>query len=151
VYRHGDELKQRVREANDIVEIVGATVQLKKAGKSYKGLCPFHDEKTPSFIVNPDRQTFKCFGCGEGGDVFTFVEKTERVDFKEALALLAERAGIEMTTSREDNEAAARARATRAPLSRADPGGAVLRFAPQEPGRFARAGVPATQEPGRAI
>ena len=119
MYRHGDELKQRVREANDIVEIVGATVQLKKAGKSYKGLCPFHDEKTPSFIVNPDRQTFKCFGCGEGGDVFTFVEKTERVDFKEALALLAERAGIEMTTSREDNEAAARAREQRVHLYRA--------------------------------
>ncbi|MHC5056444.1 MAG: DNA primase [Planctomycetota bacterium] len=101
-----EDLKQRVREANDIVDVVGAVVKLKRAGKSHKGLCPFHNEKTPSFTVNTERQTFKCFGCGEGGDVFTFVEKSERVEFKEALAILAERAGIAMVYSNEAREAA---------------------------------------------
>jgi len=105
-----EDLKQRVREANDIVDVVGAVVKLKRAGKSHKGLCPFHNEKTPSFTVNSERQTFKCFGCGEGGDVFTFVEKTERVDFKEALAILAERAGIPLEYSNEAREAAALAK-----------------------------------------
>ena len=105
-----EDLKQRVREANDIVDVVGAVVKLKRTGKSYKGLCPFHNEKTPSFTVNSERQTFKCFGCGEGGDVFTFVEKTERVDFKEALAILAERAGIPLEYSNEAREAAALAK-----------------------------------------
>lgn len=105
-----DDLKHRIREANDVVEVIGSFVALKRAGKSYKALCPFHDEKTPSFHVNPERQTFKCFGCGVGGDVFTFVEMHERVDFKEAMAMLAERAGIEMTRSRVPPEEAERAR-----------------------------------------
>lgn len=94
-----EDLKRRVREANDIVDVIGAAVSLKRAGKNYKALCPFHNEKTPSFIVNPERQTFKCFGCGEGGDVFTFVEKHERVEFREALEILAERAGIALDVS----------------------------------------------------
>ena len=110
-----EDLKRRVREANDIVDVVGAVVQLKRAGRSHKALCPFHNEKTPSFTVNAERQTFKCFGCGEGGDVFSFVEKYERVDFKEALRMLAERAGIPLEYSREGRRAAAGARAPELP------------------------------------
>ena len=107
--RWGD-LKRRIREANSIIDVVGARVRLKKAGKSYKALCPFHSEKTPSFIVNPARQTFKCFGCDEGGDVFSFVMKADRVEFREAMELLADRVGIPMETS---PEAAGRARLAR--------------------------------------
>lgn len=85
-----DEIKSRL----SIVDIIGARVALKKAGRNFKGLCPFHTEKTPSFIVSPDRQTFHCFGCGKGGSVFDFVMLTEHVDFSEALETLADRAGV---------------------------------------------------------
>jgi DNA primase len=88
-----DEIKERV----SIVDVVGQRVALRKSGRSFKGLCPFHTEKTPSFYVFPDRGNYKCFGCGEGGDVFTFVMKTENVSFREALHLLAERAGVSLT------------------------------------------------------
>src|SRR2546430_4708274 len=71
-------------------------VRLRKAGSTYKGLCPFHSERTPSFTVSPGRGTFKCFGCGEGGDAITFVEKTENVDFVGAIELLARRFGVEL-------------------------------------------------------
>jgi DNA primase len=80
-----------------VVEIVGETVVLKRAGAAYKGLCPFHGEKTPSFVVSPDRETWHCFGCGEGGDIFSFVMRRDGLDFKEALSQLAERAGVELT------------------------------------------------------
>lgn len=92
----GDGAIEEVRGASDIVGVVGAYVQLRKGGRNYKGLCPFHKEKTPSFIVSPDRQTFHCFGCGKGGDVFTFVMETEGVGFGEALRTLAQRAGIRL-------------------------------------------------------
>ena len=86
-----------VREISDIVELVSHYVQLKKAGRSYKGLCPFHAEKTPSFVVFPESQHWHCFGaCGEGGDVFTFVMKQEGWDFRTALEELARRAGVEL-------------------------------------------------------
>src|ERR1700751_3627876 len=80
----------------EILPVVEAVVRLRKAGSTYKGLCPFHQERTPSFTVSPARGTFKCFGCGEGGDAITFVEKTENVDFVGAIELLARRFGVEL-------------------------------------------------------
>jgi DNA primase len=88
-----DEVKERL----DIVEVISGYVSLKKAGRNYKGLCPFHTEKTPSFVVFPDTQSWHCFGaCGTGGDVFSFVARQENVEFPEALEILARRAGIEL-------------------------------------------------------
>ncbi len=96
---------ETIKERLDIAEVVGSYVKLEKAGTSYKARCPFHTEKTPSFYVSPVRQSFYCFGCGAKGDIFTFVEQTEGVDFREALKLLAERAGVELTSRRpEDKE-----------------------------------------------
>ena len=85
-----------VKERVDIVQLIGETVPLKKAGRGYVGLCPFHGEKTPSFHVDPERRTYKCFGCGEGGDIFTWLEKQGGLSPAEALTTLAERAGIEL-------------------------------------------------------
>jgi DNA primase len=85
---------EQIRDRNDIVEVIGAHVKLHKAGASFKGLCPFHKEKTPSFHVQPARQAFHCFGCGKGGDVFRFVMEYENVDFPTSLRLLAQRAGV---------------------------------------------------------
>jgi len=91
---------ERVREAIDIVELIGDTLQLRKAGKNFKALCPFHQEKTPSFYVFPDTQSFYCFGCGASGDAITFVMRTEQVSFREALERLAQRAGITLHSYR---------------------------------------------------
>jgi DNA primase len=100
VARIPDHIIDQVRDAHDVVEVVGRTVPLKKAGSGYKGLCPFHDEKTPSFTVNPGRQTFKCFGCGKGGNVFTFLTETQGLNFPEAVRQLAEERGIHVPASR---------------------------------------------------
>jgi len=92
-----DEIKARV----DLVDVVSEQVSLKKSGRNYKGLCPFHAENTPSFYVFPETQTWHCFGaCGTGGDVFSFVMKRENLDFPEALRLLAQRAGVELSPAR---------------------------------------------------
>ena len=93
-----------VKSRLNIVDIVGESVQLKKAGTTYKGLCPFHGEKTPSFTVTPARDSWKCFGCGLGGDIFSFVMQRDSVPFPEALRTLANRAGVEIDerTKRED-------------------------------------------------
>ena len=91
-----DELKEEIRSANDIVDVISQYVTLKRSGRNFFGLCPFHREKSPSFSVSPDRQYFHCFGCHKGGDVFTFISEIERVSFKEALEMLAERARIEL-------------------------------------------------------
>jgi DNA primase len=88
-----DEIKSRL----DIVDLISQSVQLKKAGRIYKGLCPFHNERTPSFVVYPDQGTWHCFGaCGTGGDAFSFVMKRDHLDFGEALRLLADRTGVEL-------------------------------------------------------
>ncbi len=93
-----------VKSKLSVLEIVGEQVELRKAGTTYKGLCPFHGEKTPSFVVTPARDSWHCFGCGEGGDIFSFVMRREGLSFPEALKRLAARAGIEVDerTSRED-------------------------------------------------
>ena len=93
-----------VKSKLGVVDVVGETVQLKKAGSTFKGLCPFHGEKTPSFTVTPARESWKCFGCGEGGDIFSFVMKRDSLSFPEALKVLAAKAGVEIDerTTRED-------------------------------------------------
>ena len=93
-----------VKSKINLADLIGETVALRKAGASFKGLCPFHNEKTPSFTVTPARETWKCFGCGRGGDIFNFVMERDGVDFPEALRRLAARAGVEISerTSRED-------------------------------------------------
>lgn len=95
--------RERVRDAVDFVELVSARTELRRAGPSrYEGLCPFHDERTPSFGIDPHQKVYYCFGCQASGDLFTFVQETENVDFRGALELLAERHGIELQREQED-------------------------------------------------
>ena len=91
---YDNEFKEKVRSENDIVDVVSQYLPLKRSGRNYFGICPFHSEKSPSFSVSPDRQYFHCFGCHAGGDVFSFISKIENVSFKEAIEFLAERAKI---------------------------------------------------------
>jgi DNA primase len=91
-----EEIKRRI----DIVDLISSYLTLKKAGANYRALCPFHNEKTPSLMVSPEKQIFKCFGCNEGGDVFSFVMKMENLEFREALEMLAERAGVKLKARR---------------------------------------------------
>lgn len=91
-----DNQVEEVKNKTDIVTIIGERIELKKAGRNFKAPCPFHGEKTPSFMVSPELQIFKCFGCSEAGDVFNFLEKFEGMDFPEALKYLADRAGIKL-------------------------------------------------------
>jgi DNA primase len=90
------ELIDEIRTANDIVEVVSERMSIKKAGRNYKGLCPFHQEKTPSFNVSPERQIYHCFGCGAGGNVITFLIEYEKMGFLDAVDELARRAGISL-------------------------------------------------------
>jgi len=99
-----EEKLNQIRDAVDLVDIVSAYVSLKKRGKSYVGLCPFHSEKTPSFYVDPSRGFYHCFGCGAGGNVFTFVMQMEKIGFVEAVKFLAEKAGIPLPVSEYDGK-----------------------------------------------
>ena len=96
--RYSDEIIEEIRQNNDVVDIISQYVHLTRKGRNYFGLCPFHNEKSPSFSVSPDRQIFHCFGCGVGGNVYTFLMKIEGITFKEALEQLAERANIQLPT-----------------------------------------------------
>ena len=96
--RYSEEIIEEVRQANDIIDVISQYIHLKRSGRNYFGLCPFHNEKSPSFSVSPDKQIFHCFGCGVGGNVFTFLMKIEGVNFIEALQMLAERAQIQLPT-----------------------------------------------------
>ena len=91
---YSDEVVEEVRSRNDIVDVISGYVKLQRKGSSYFGLCPFHNEKSPSFSVSPGKQMYYCFGCGAGGNVFTFIMEYENYSFPEALKMLADRAGI---------------------------------------------------------
>ena len=101
--KYSDELIDEIKGSNDIVDTVSQYVTLKRSGRSFFGLCPFHKEKSPSFSVSPDKQIFHCFGCGVGGNVIHFISKIENLNFRETLEFLAERSGIELPTS-DDSE-----------------------------------------------
>src|ERR1700704_3630934 len=100
---------EAIKAKIDIVEEISQVAHLQKAGKSYKGLCPFHNERTPSFYVFAESQTWHCFGCHESGDIFSFVQKQQNLEFREALSYLAEKAGVALddqatSISEEDRE-----------------------------------------------
>jgi len=97
IVRIGEETIEKIRESLDIVEVVGEYVPLKKQGRNYVGLCPFHNEQTPSFSVSPDKNIFFCFGCKAGGDLFSFIQEIEGMDFPDSVAFLGEKAGIDVS------------------------------------------------------
>lgn len=103
-----DSIIEEVRHGNDIVDVIGSYVKLTKRGSNHQGLCPFHNEKTPSFSVNRQRQIFKCFGCGKSGNVITFVMEYENMDFQDAVKLLADRAGVSLPKAETQTEEARR-------------------------------------------
>lgn len=102
--RYSDELIDEIKNKNDIVDIISQYVVLKRSGRNFFGLCPFHKEKSPSFSVSPDKQIFHCFGCGVGGNVFHFVSKIENISFKESLETLADKAGVELPMLENDGD-----------------------------------------------
>lgn len=106
--RYSEELIEEIRSNNDIVDVISGYVTLKRSGRNFFGLCPFHKEKSPSFAVSPDKQIFHCFGCGAGGNVIHFISKIEGLDFKDTLELLANRIGMELPSldSYEDDKTA---------------------------------------------
>lgn len=106
---YSEELIEDIRMKNDIVDVIGGYVRLQKKGSSYFGLCPFHNEKSPSFSVSPLKQMYYCFGCGEGGNVFTFIMKYENYNFNEALEMLAQKTGVELPKHEFSKEARAQA------------------------------------------
>ena len=100
--RYSEELIDEIKSSNDIVDTISQYVTLKRSGRNFFGLCPFHKEKSPSFSVSPDKQIFHCFGCGVGGNVIHFISKIENLDFRETIEFLADRSGIELPTSEND-------------------------------------------------
>jgi DNA primase len=105
-----EESKERVKEAVDMIALVGARTDLRRVGTRFTGLCPFHDERTPSFSVDPERKLYYCFGCGVGGDAIRFVQETEGHDFTEAIEVLADRTGVQLERAEEDPRADERRR-----------------------------------------
>lgn len=105
--RYPDDVIEEVRSRNDIVDVVGQYVHLQKKGANYFGLCPFHNEKSPSFSVSPGKQMFYCFGCGEGGNVFSFLMKYDNLTFQEAVKALAERSGVSLPDADDSPQAKA--------------------------------------------
>ncbi|MDU3153933.1 MAG: CHC2 zinc finger domain-containing protein, partial [Anaerococcus hydrogenalis] len=99
-----DDKKNEILENSDIVAIIGDYVDLKKSGNSYKGLCPFHNEKTPSFTVDDKKQLFHCFGCGEGGDVVSFIMHKEGLSYIDSMKYLANKAGIKLDDTKSSKE-----------------------------------------------
>src|SRR3970040_548819 len=93
---------EEVKNKTDIVSLISEYIEVKKAGRNYKANCPFHGEKTPSFMITPELQIYKCFGCGRSGDVFTFLEEHEGMDFSESLKYLAEKAGVKLTEFKQE-------------------------------------------------
>ena len=123
MYRQGNfQLIQQILSANDIVDVVSQYVALKKKGRNFWGLCPFHNEKTPSFSVSPERQIFKCFGCGAGGDALKFIQRMLNVTFPEAMQVLANRAGIEIEEyrSRSSGDSAGKRKISKAEMYKAN-------------------------------
>src|SRR3954453_13152409 len=107
--RYTQESREKVRDAVDFAELVGARTELRRAGANrLQGLCPFHEERTPSFGIDPVEKLYHCFGCGVGGDVFSFVMESEGLDFAGALEWLADRTGVELERDAEDPRDAAR-------------------------------------------
>ena len=107
--RYSDEVIEEVRARNDVVDVIGGYIHLQKKGSNYFGLCPFHNEKSPSFSVSRQKQMYYCFGCGAGGNVFTFLMEYENYTFVEALKYLADRAGVELPEKEYSKEAKERA------------------------------------------
>jgi DNA primase len=101
--RYSEDILDEIRNRIDIVALISEYVPLKKSGKGYKGLCPFHQEKTPSFMVDEQKQIFHCFGCGEGGNIYTFIMKIEKLNFPEAVKLLANKAGVQLPVYEKQN------------------------------------------------
>src|SRR3954462_15810690 len=109
--RYTDDSKERVRDAVDMVDLVGTRTELRRAGANrYEALCPFHEERTTSFWIDPAQKLFYCFGCSEGGDAFRFVQRTEGLDLKGALESLADRYGVRLEPVEEDPATAERRR-----------------------------------------
>jgi DNA primase len=128
------DILEEIRSRVAIVELVGQWVKLKRAGENWKGLCPFHTEKTPSFTVNPKKGIFHCFGCKAGGDAFSFLRKQERLDFPEAVRALAERAGVTLPTDRAERAPDSRLDGLRAVMARAGQFFVDALWAPGDPG-----------------
>src|SRR5574344_1347609 len=106
---YSDDLIEEIRSKNDIVDVISSYVKLKKQGSTYFGLCPFHNEKSPSFSVTPGKQMYYCFGCGEGGNVYSFIMKYENYSFLEAVKMLANRAGVQLPEAEYSEEERRRA------------------------------------------